>query len=707
MYTFYRACGLLRVAAKAVSILATGFILLEMPSLYAITAKDLEDIRNGFTFYATAGDSCGNSGNNSTLPNTVVGNKVFYIGDSLTYHMVKGSSDPAKYAASSGKLLEKTKAAGYDVDVTIPPIGGTDSSNGAPRIIGKSVEAQGGVAVENSIAHLAEHSQDFDKDHANIVVIGLGTNRETSEKNDNVEQILGPKIDQIITTVRANNNPAIYWVNGYWTTPSSVKNVTWQKVNETITKAATRNNFRVLDYAAAAQADPVMAPLQWVKGGADGIHVDTVEGREKKADWIISQIPKPGSLTPPIVAGGAGSPSGYDPTSMSYPTFPDEASIASGIVNYIKKVAPLSPWLTMPGLEDTAGTWIMQEAKIRGINPLFIVASGSSENGFGTQGDAPKQNNFFGMKGTSSTYLSFATPQLGIQAFMDAVQKNTQSGAGRYAQAKNIYEYFSIHQTGSIVYPGEDFDPRDADSKKGITKDLFDDAMGVWISWDPTRNSTNPNPPHRGQYTPLGYYKNNIAVINGVTGLSLSSNNPSRSGGGTITPTCTKGAAGGSGVIDATGYSFPLAPQTRAVGGIKIGQTITGHHDGTPAYDLFSTDSAEVYAIYGGTPTNINTSFKDVPGCSSIMFKADDGFYYWYGHLKDVTVKENEHIAAGTSMAKIADPKNYTAACWEGGPHLHIDRGCTINGVPQTAGRDECRDPDFIPFLSKLYESLK
>jgi hypothetical protein len=181
----------------------------------------------------------------------------------------------------------------------------------------------------------------------------------------------------------------------------------------------------------------------------------------------------------------------------------------------------------------------------------------------------------------------------------------------------------------------------------------------------------------------------------------------------------TEAASGGSsssnnpGNISTTGYAFPLAPQTKAISGIVVGQTITSHHDGTPAFDLITPQQgADVYAIFGGTPTIVNTSFKPPtatatePGCTSIMFHADDGQYYWYGHLMNPVVAEGTHIAAGTKMAQIADNIHFTRNCWEGTPHLHIDRGCSINGVPQPGGRSTCRDPAFIPFLSALYATL-
>lgn len=175
--------------------------------------------------------------------------------------------------------------------------------------------------------------------------------------------------------------------------------------------------------------------------------------------------------------------------------------------------------------------------------------------------------------------------------------------------------------------------------------------------------------------------------------------------GGAPTLASTSSCAGG--IVNTDGYSFPIEPQTKKVTGIKIGQTITNHHDGTPAYDLFSPlSSAKVYALYNGDVVNVSTNYGGVPGCSDIQFKADDGFYYWYGHLKNPVVKAGQRVTSGTTLAQVADSVNFDSRCWGGKPHLHIDRGCTINGVAQRAGRDECRDPNFIPFLSKLYESL-
>ena len=259
---------------------------------------------------------------------------------------------------------------------------------------------------------------------------------------------------------------------------------------------------------------------------APAVFAQSEGGDSKKWLYPYYEDSSASGCNPSIGGSTAQLTSGFDPLGLGFPAFPNESAVWPAITNQIKTDEPSSPWLTIAGIGENIGNWIMDQSKARGINPMFIVASCKVENAFGTSGDAPALNNFFGMKGDNNTYLRFNTPQEGILAFMDKIKYNTQSGEGRYAAAKNLYEYMSIHQAGSIVYPGQDFDPKDVDEKPGITKDLWDPKMGVWLSWDPTRNANHPNPNYRGQYTPLLYYKTSIGVINAILGLNLSADNP-------------------------------------------------------------------------------------------------------------------------------------------------------------------------------------
>jgi hypothetical protein len=511
---------------------------------------------------------------------------------------------------------------------------------------------------------------------AGAVVVSLGTNSGTEELNTQIPALIGA-----IRNISANVN--IYWVNMFYTAGSRAdRNTIIESQSQTL-------NFAVIDAEGAG-----------IELGADGVH-PTTAGNTTFANLITTSL---GSGTPPDTVPGAT----YNPMSLSFPNFPDEALIGTAITNYIRNRAPSSPFLTIPVIGSTIGNWIVTESKARDINPLFVVGAGKIENNFGTVGAAAtNNNNYFGMTDGRGGYRSFPTPQAGITAFMDAINNNIygNGAGGRYRAATNIYEYFSIHQSGVIAYPGDNLDPNDVSGPGGAPDgnraDGFDPIMDVYISWTRT---DHPNNRHDGNlYNPLVYYRSNVEVVNAITGLALPSDDP-RAIASSFGGSCVDSITTGNVSID--GYAFPLAPQTRAVGGIRVGQTTTGHWDLTDAYDLTSTDSADVYAIFGGTPVTIGRNYHGVPGCSSIQFLADDGFYYWYGHLKNVVVQEDVHIPAGTRMAEIADDTNFTGTCWGGGPHLHIDRGCTIAGVPQRGGADACRDPNFIPFLSRIYESL-
>ncbi len=172
----------------------------------------------------------------------------------------------------------------------------------------------------------------------------------------------------------------------------------------------------------------------------------------------------------------------------------------------------------------------------------------------------------------------------------------------------------------------------------------------------------------------------------------------------------TGGAVAGDGKVDSlTGYAFPLEPQTRAVGGITINQLYSRHGGKGPAFDLFGLNGRkggdDIYAFDDGEVAGVG---EDEPGwCYNIQLKAADGFYYWYGHLNNVVVKRGDNVRAGQAMGEIAEwTPEHNCDGSSGAAHLHIDRGCTINGVPQTGGRDECRDPAFIPLLSEIYGRL-
>ncbi len=636
-------------------ILALIYVFFSTGSVLALSDRQKELISQGIYYYDPEIDPCANIGIPTTTGGSVTaGSKIYILGDSIT-----NQSAEEIRTEFSGKQLEITSI---------------NASSGR-AISYHSTDPEGQTGIDAVAADIDIISS------SDVALVALGTNSGNED--------LSVQIPALVTEMRAANpGIAIYWVNLF-----SLSNTTTVSKNGIITKLSSENKYKVIDAFSAG-----------IELGEDKTH-PTIAGNTTFAKTLASGLLSGGN-TGIVGSGGVGS-SGYNPISLTYPSFPNKDEIVTNLKKYISESFSSSPFASSPQYVD----YIFSASEQKNVNPLLILSVAKQENGFGSgKSGAVENNNYFGMKESDNEkvqlygpYIKFGTPEEGIEFFIGRVEAHVKTPSGNYSELTNFYEYLSIHQMGFIAYPNEY--PAQAQGANATPKYLIGDPVmgGVLVSWDTTANDNRTDGYKGKTYNPGIYFSNSIVFINKITGLSLSPV-PVR---GTSTDTaCQQVEPGVSGLVDSTGYAFPLEPQTKSVGGVTDNQTQTRHHDKTPAFDLFSTDSADVYAIFGGTPTFINTSFKGIEGCSTIQFLADDGFYYWYGHLKNVVVSQGVHIEVGTKMAEIADKTNFGSDCWGGGPHLHIDRGCSINGVPQTGGRDECRDPDFIPFLSSLYSRL-
>lgn len=176
----------------------------------------------------------------------------------------------------------------------------------------------------------------------------------------------------------------------------------------------------------------------------------------------------------------------------------------------------------------------------------------------------------------------------------------------------------------------------------------------------------------------------------------------------------------GPGAVNADGYAWPVADgKKHGYGGMPCTKR-TCHHDGTPAADLYygpdtdrtsNMDGKAVYAITNGTIDSLKR--YNVDGCYQIQFKSDIGngkgsYFYWYGHMQNPKVSQGQKVQAGDQIAEVA-AQRFPSSCRGGTAHLHIDRGCIDRETnePQRGGRDECRDPAFVPLLNSMWEQLK
>lgn len=172
----------------------------------------------------------------------------------------------------------------------------------------------------------------------------------------------------------------------------------------------------------------------------------------------------------------------------------------------------------------------------------------------------------------------------------------------------------------------------------------------------------------------------------------------------------------GSGIVIGN-YSFPVGPQKKSqnagvpgMSALPCNNSGGCHHDGSVAFDISrqpggdSVTGTPIYAITKGTATNIRDTYMGIAGCQSLqLVGTEDKFWYWYGHIQSISVNEGQEVSAGQQIAVIGERK-----CTGNGSdnHLHIDRGCMLDGVPQPGGSTECRDAGLNEIINGLFNKL-
>ena len=159
--------------------------------------------------------------------------------------------------------------------------------------------------------------------------------------------------------------------------------------------------------------------------------------------------------------------------------------------------------------------------------------------------------------------------------------------------------------------------------------------------------------------------------------------------------------------IDGRNYSFPMTgPKNDISNGYSWPCPSICHHDGTPAFDLArkalddSSAGTPVVAITDGHIENFNNFYAGIEGCQSFQLVGDDGWWYWYGHQQNTSVRDGQTVTAGQPITEIGE-----RACTGNGsyPHLHIDRGSPKG---HNGGSDCCRDQGFVDLINQLYAAL-
>lgn len=185
--------------------------------------------------------------------------------------------------------------------------------------------------------------------------------------------------------------------------------------------------------------------------------------------------------------------------------------------------------------------------------------------------------------------------------------------------------------------------------------------------------------------------------------------------------------------IGSNGYAWPIGRPHRSLYLSGIEYTLpcempTCHHDHTAAIDIAYSDAGSHNPLRPenanqtgedaivGEPVRAITSgvievdsFQDIPGCQRIQLHADNGYYFWYGHV------ENAITPGGTSIEVETGQQIATVGRWDcvgssqspkSYAHGHIDMGCTTAEGPQRGGSDSCRDPQFVAIMNQLFAEM-
>ncbi len=199
-------------------------------------------------------------------------------------------------------------------------------------------------------------------------------------------------------------------------------------------------------------------------------------------------------------AGGGTQSGGY--LTITFPLGVDEAALATSIEAYIRKRSPSSPWLSIPNI----GTRLITEGKKYNVNPVLIVSLGTVESNLGTSSVARRYNNYFGQKASAGEYRTFSSPEdslFGPNSII-AGMPNRLATHPNYKNVKNLYEYYSVHVSGQIMYPGDNIR-------------IYDEIMDVWVTSELD-----------SQYGPIPYWRMAVGIINGITGQNYPSTPPTR-----------------------------------------------------------------------------------------------------------------------------------------------------------------------------------
>lgn len=569
------------------------------------------------------------------------GSGIYVIGDSLTVGM-----------RDLGSLNQKLTSGGWKV---------------------QDIEATQGITATGSLSKIDEDNTFIQQ--SNTVVIALGTNKENN---------FGDAVKNIVDKVRSySQNAQIYWLNAY------APGFDYNDINSAINAQSTALNFRVIDWQAEAQANQAKYGFR-----QNDVH-QSADGYAAKSDFLVSSLS--GASQQPFGSVPASSGVNLTSTNRGYNgqevfTQDDLAKIEQNKPFYIVASQENDvPWQLIAVIhKNETSLGRTNPGNGQGIYQFYSGAGGPYPAGPVSDQEFQRQTSFMASR-LQQDFVTRNHPQnqgpLKASGTPDNVIKDTLfSYNGRSARYKQQAVSLGFVDD-SQGYEGSPYVMNKADAKR-------DPATAAPGTWGQVKRDGGP----------IEYPANDIwgawvqyAALAGISGDASASS-------------CGSTNNNSAGIV-VDGYAFPMGPLSKSQLSTPPPCTReTCHHDGTPAWDLFAkgggdnTVGAPVYAISDGVIKNVRDTYKGAEGCNSFqLVSSKDNFSYFYVHIANASVSNNQTVTAGQKIADVGPRK-----CTGNGsdPHLHIDRGCVQNGVYKPGGSDSCRDPGIIDLINKLYEGL-
>lgn len=279
--------------------------------------------------------------------------------------------------------------------------------------------------------------------------------------------------------------------------------------------------------------DPAMALAQTSNGYCERV------GAESSNECIRTMLSQGITYFDPAGTGSqtcsAGDPLGAG-LGLGYPNYENEGEVAIKIEEIIRAKRPDSPWLTVPDL----GQKMVARGKEYNANPFIMLAIGWIESHFSTDDTtAVRLKNPFGQKGPGGEngYRSFPTVEEGLfneKDLLSGLQTRLGGDPVNYKDVKSMYEYFSVHNTGKILYPGDNYTAGDPSMPGAVVSSELDATYG-----------------------PVPYWRTSIELYNEMFDTLVSTLPPSRTSASVAIAGATCGSGSGQYPAGPNGWDLP------------------------------------------------------------------------------------------------------------------------------------------------------